>query len=110
MSFFLLLFGWILAYKAYNILLSGILGFGLGFLIGEIFHWPRSRATERWVVVMMFVSPAIGISTTLFEIYGLAVHLNIFLFGLFLILSVRRFPRPKPATTADLPRYTRLDK
>jgi hypothetical protein len=110
MSFFLVVFGWLLAYKVYNIILSGLLGFCLGFLIGEISHWPRSVRVERWLLLLMFISPAIGIHTTLLKFSSLAVHLNIFLFGLFLTLSVRRFPRPKTAVRDYSPRYDRIDK
>jgi len=90
MSVFVLLLGWFFEYQVHNILISIIFGVGVGYLISSVFKWPRSRAGEKWAVFLMIISPFLGPTTRLLEYQDFIIHCNVFLFAMFLILSIRR--------------------
>ncbi len=81
---------WLSQYSTLNIALSALVGIGIGVLIAACFKKPITRGGETGLIILILLSPSIGVSTRLIQLNDVIVHLNVFLFALAVTVLVGR--------------------
>ena len=97
-------------YAVHNVIVSILPGIVVGLIVGLVYRRPRGWIAFGALVLLMLLSPWIGVSTWLFAVTdaeenpanSFLIHCNVFLFALTLVLNacfvVRVLRGYKPTT------------